>query len=114
MNNKKKSSADSSSPGAARGKNAGPATQRPSRPQPLDKDADVSAEERTLLERSTRNPPDADERAIHEASLEETDEDGTPLEEKGLDEDLSGDDLDVPGSEDDDADEEIGEEDEEN
>jgi hypothetical protein len=77
-------------------------------------DADVTPGERDLLARSERNPPDEDERAIHEASLDETDEDGTPLEEKGLDQDLSGEDLDIPGADEDDADEAIGEEDEEN
>ena len=43
--------------------------------------------------------------------LDQRDEDGELLNEKT---DLSGKDLDVPGSEEDDANEEIGEEDEEN
>jgi hypothetical protein len=82
------------------------------RPRPNtsgDKEADVSLEERALLARSANNPPDEDERAIHEASLDATDEDGTPLEEKGLDQDHSGSDLDIPGAE-----EGIGDEDEDN
>lgn len=41
-------------------------------------------------------------------------EDGTAMNEKGFEDDLSGSDLDVPGAELDDHNEEIGEEDEEN
>jgi hypothetical protein len=41
-------------------------------------------------------------------------EDGTAMNEKGFEDDLSGSDLDVPGAELDDRNEEIGEEDEEN
>lgn len=41
-------------------------------------------------------------------------EDGTAMNEKGFEDDLSGSDLDVPGAELDDSNEEIGEEDEEN
>jgi hypothetical protein len=80
----------------------------------LDKDADVTPQERADLRKMSEEMPDSDDQVLHEASLDETDQEGTPLEEKGLDQDLSGDDLDVPGSADDDADEEIGEEDEEN
>jgi hypothetical protein len=77
-------------------------------------DGDVSPEERRLLAETARTTPGSDDEAIHRASLDETDEDGTPLEEKGLDQDLAGNDLDVPGADDDDDDEKIGEEDEEN
>lgn len=77
-------------------------------------DGDVSPEERKLLAQTANTGPYSDDEALHRASLDETDEDGTPLEEKGLDQDLAGDDLDVPGSDLDDADEKIGEEDEEN
>jgi hypothetical protein len=41
-------------------------------------------------------------------------EEGTAMNEKGFEDDLSGSDLDVPGAELDDRNEEIGEEDEEN
>jgi hypothetical protein len=82
---------------------------RPGRKNQLDNEGDVSAEERALLARSANNPPDEDERAVHEASLDESDEDGTPLEEKGLDQDPTGSDLDIPGAE-----EGIGDEDEDN
>ncbi len=70
----------------------------------LDRDAIVSPEERAQLARMANEMPDGDDQVLHRASLDETDEDGTPLEEKGLDQDLSGEDLDVPGAEDDDAD----------
>src|SRR5450631_27255 len=79
-----------------------------------DKDGDVSPEERRLLARTAKEGPDSEDEALHRASLDETDEDGDPLEEKGLDQDLAGDDLDIPGAEEDDDDEAIGEEDEEN
>lgn len=51
---------------------------------------------------------------LSEAALDDTDEDGDPLNEEGFGEEVSGDDLDVPGADQDDSDEEIGEEDEEN
>ena len=51
---------------------------------------------------------------LNEAALDNTDEDGDPLNEEGFGEDVSGDGLDVPGADEDDDDEEIGEEDEEN
>lgn len=75
-------------------------------------DANVSAEEITLLEDAGIEDPD--DIQLRRGRLDSTDEDGDPLNEEGFGEDVSGDDLDVPGSEEDDADEEIGEEDEEN
>src|SRR5450432_3885982 len=81
---------------------------------PADRDTDVSPEERRLLAETARTGPDSEDEALHRASLDEADEDGTQLEEKGLDQDLAGDDLDIPGSGDDDNNEAIGEEDEEN
>jgi hypothetical protein len=68
----------------------------------LDKEAVVSADERAQLARMADEMPDGEDQVLHRASLDETDEDGTPLEEKGLDQDLSGGDLDVPGAGDDD------------
>ncbi|MCP9749375.1 hypothetical protein [Ferruginibacter sp. HRS2-29] len=76
-----------------------------------DDDSDISDEERALLDASFE---DDEERSLHEAELDDTDEDGTLLNEKTSANSKSGDDLDVPGSGDDDADEDIGEEDEEN
>jgi hypothetical protein len=83
-------------------------------PSSGEKDGDVTPQERSLLAKTAKEGPYSDDEALHTASLDETDEDGDPLEEKGLDQDLTGNDLDVPGAEDDDEDEKIGEEDEEN
>jgi hypothetical protein len=75
-----------------------------------DADADVSEEEKKALER-TENLDSQDNENLYRAELDDTDLDGEKLNEN---EDFSGADLDVPGEEDDDANEEIGEEDEEN
>jgi hypothetical protein len=74
-------------------------------------DTNVSREEKDLLQRSSESMAGSDDENARRAVLDNTDEDGTPLNEAA---DLSGSDLDVPGSEEDDANEEIGEEDEEN
>jgi hypothetical protein len=76
-------------------------------------DADVSRDERTALENIDFVPTrDADNLA--KASMDNTDFEGERLNEKSFGEDRSGSDLDVPGSELDDSNEAIGEEDEEN
>ena len=77
----------------------------------LDEGTEVSSDEKDLLQRSSESMAGSDDENARRAVLDNTDEDGTPLNEAA---DLSGRDLDVPGSEDDDANEEIGEEDEEN
>lgn len=80
---------------------------------PVTSDEDnVSAEERELLDRSENFMPVPDEDSLQNARLDDTDADGDPLNEDNLD--ASGKDLDVPGSESDDSNEDIGEEDEEN
>jgi hypothetical protein len=76
-----------------------------------EKDSNVTNEEKDLLEESMISMSTADDVNLKHASLDSTDDDGEALNE---DDGLSGEDLDVPGSEDDDANEEIGEEDEEN
>jgi len=76
-----------------------------------DKATNVTNVEKDLLQRSSESMATADDEQLNIASLDDTDDDGTPLNEKA---DLSGKDLDVPGSEQDDANEKIGEEDEEN
>lgn len=73
--------------------------------------SNVSEQERALLQQSSESTPSEEADDIANASVDNADEDGTPLNEKT---DRSGNDLDVPGSEEDDANEEIGEEDEEN
>jgi len=95
---------------------------------PLDRDEDsdlrmgrssnVSAEERADLASASRDDGGEDEETLRTGLLDSTDDDGTPLNEKsfgeGRNDDLSADDLDVPGADDDDRDEMPGEEDEEN
>ena len=76
-----------------------------------DKETNVSNTERDLLQRSTESMATHEDEQLKYAEVDNTDDDGVPLNEKTG---LSGKDLDVPGSEDDDTDEEIGEEDEEN
>ena len=77
-------------------------------------DSDVSASEKADLEETANDMPTEDDSNLHEAALDDTDEDGEPLNEGSSKNKLSGSDLDVPGAEDDDENEEIGEEDEEN
>ena len=76
-----------------------------------DKGLNVTDTERDLLQRSSESMATLDDEQLHAAGLDNTDDDGEKLNEST---DISGNDLDVPGSEDDDPDEEIGEEDEEN
>jgi hypothetical protein len=77
----------------------------------IDKDLNVTNTERDLLQRSSESMSTLDDEQLHAAALDSTDDEGEKLNESS---DMSGKDLDVPGSEDDNANEEIGEEDEEN
>lgn len=72
---------------------------------------DISKEERALLDAAGE---DDEERSLHLAELDDHDDDGELLNEVSSATDKSGRDLDVPGSNDDDDMEDIGEEDEEN
>jgi len=74
----------------------------------------VSETERRLLDDSANDMPTQDEQSLRRASLDSTDNEGEPLNERSSFNAVSGSDLDVPGSEEDDANEDIGEEDEEN
>jgi hypothetical protein len=76
-----------------------------------DKNSNVTGTERDLLQRSTESMSTLDDDQLTAATVDDTDEDGEKLNESSG---RSGNDLDVPGSEDDNANEEIGEEDEEN
>jgi hypothetical protein len=76
-----------------------------------DKDANVSNTERELLQRSSESMASKEDEQWRESQLDKADDEGAALNEKV---NISGSDLDVPGSEDDDANEKIGEEDEEN
>jgi len=73
----------------------------------------VSSEEKRDLFRAANDMPGDDEN-LRRAALDNTDEDGTPLNEGSFKKDISPDDLDVPGASLDDEEERIGEEDEEN
>jgi hypothetical protein len=77
----------------------------------LDEETNVSKTERELLERSANQTPGSDDENQQRATLDNVDDDGEVLNEGN---DLSGRDLDVPGSEADDDIEDVGEEDEEN
>jgi hypothetical protein len=77
---------------------------------PEENDANISTEELKLLN-SAGSEKEQDDINEEESQLDDSDEDGDLLNEGT---DYSGDDLDIPGAELDDADELIGEEDEEN
>jgi len=77
----------------------------------MDNESQVSKEEEQLLEKSASGQAGPDEQQLEGARLDTTDNEGDPLNEE---DDVSGKDLDVPGAEEDDAEEELGEEDEEN
>ena len=84
-------------------------------PKPTDDmNADISAEERALLDQSIDNGLSADDKNVMRAKLDNKDNDGELLDGASNFADFSGDELDVPGAELDDEDEMIGEEDEEN
>ena len=76
--------------------------------------SDVSRLERKLLDDSANDMPTRDEQSLRRAGLDSTDNEGEPLNEGTSSNAVSGSDLDVPGAESDDANEDIGEEDEEN
>ncbi len=76
-----------------------------------DDEFNVSKEEAQLLEKSADSQAGPEDQAWEQSTLDNTDEDGEPL---NVETEYSGKDLDVPGSEEDDDNEEIGEEDEEN
>lgn len=78
-----------------------------------DQQSDVTPEDIRVLSAADQNR-DLDDADLEAPLLDETDEDGEPLNEPGSAYGKSGTDLDIPGSELDDADEAIGEEDEEN
>lgn len=75
-------------------------------------EADVTAEDLQVL--NSMEEPTDNERANRGAGLDDRDNDGELLNERTGDAASTGEDLDVPGSEADDANELIGEEDEEN
>lgn len=78
-----------------------------------DKASDVTKEDIAMLSAADQNR-DMDDRDEEEPILDMTDNEGDPLNERAGRYGKAGADLDVPGSEQDDANEDIGEEDEEN
>ena len=81
-------------------------------PGKTEMDADLSPEERSMLDESIENTMLPNDDYLQRPSLDETDEDGEKLNVASFDE--TGEDLDIPGAELDDDDELLGEEDEEN
>ena len=80
----------------------------------IEESSDVSDSEKKLLDQSANDMPTADERRLRRAELDSTDNDGDLLNEQASGNAISGSDLDVPGTDADNEDEGIGEEDEEN
>lgn len=80
----------------------------------LDRRSNVSKDERAMLAGIDRRRDESEDEPLRTGLLDSTDEDGTPLNEKSFgserNDDLSADDLDVPGV----GHDEPGEEDEEN
>jgi len=76
-------------------------------------DSNVSTTEKEDLAITAHDMPGDDEN-LREAALDNTDEDGTPLNEGSFKTNITGTDLDVPGADLDNDEESIGEEDEEN
>ena len=76
-------------------------------------DSNVSRTEKEDL-RKAANDMLGDDENLRKAALDNTDNDGTPLNEGSFKKNISATDLDIPGATLDDGDEAIGEEDEEN
>ena len=76
---------------------------------------DITPAERAMLDETLYNDSlSDDDNRLKNSQLDNTDNDGEPLNEESSADNVTGSDLDIPGAEDDDADEAIGEEDEEN
>lgn len=80
-----------------------------------DMDAMITPAEKAMLDETFSDDTlSRDNNNLRRSELDNTDDDGDLLNEQSSADDISGDDLDVPGADDDDAMEDIGEEDEEN
>ena len=88
--------------------NTKPVTSNPPDRDMENDENNITDEEKRLLDTAGEEEED---RTMHQAEVDDRDEDGEPLNESTG---FSGRDLDVPGSSDDDDMEDIGEEDEEN
>jgi hypothetical protein len=80
----------------------------------MGEESDIPKRDKEMLETAEDYMPTRDEDNLRRAALDQTDEEGDPLNEEGFGKDKTGEDLDVPGAALDDRDENIGEEDEEN
>jgi len=76
--------------------------------------SDVTNTEKRLLKKSAGHLPTEESEDFNKMALDDRDNDGELLNEKNIRQDRSGEDLDIPGAELDDEDENIGDEDEEN
>ncbi len=113
--NPKRPLSEAGKPGMPPGETLGETDTKKGDPLVTSDASNVSNEERALLDESERGMDGSDdEMAPARAHLDETDLDGDPLNESSGRENFLGDDLVVPGSELDDANENIGSEDEEN
>ena len=79
-----------------------------------DNNSMVTNIEKKLLDDSANDTSTKDEQQLRRAELDDTDNEGEPLNEKTSGNAISGSDLDTSGIDEDDMNEEIGEEDEEN
>lgn len=79
-----------------------------------DENSNVSNTEKKLLDTSANDMPTTDDLQLRRAELDDTDNEGDLLNEKTSANAISGSDLDTSGTDEDDMDEDIGEEDEEN
>jgi len=75
----------------------------------------ITPAEKAMLDETLYNDAlSDDDNRLKRSQLDNTDNDGESLNEQSSADDASGEDLDIPGAEDDDPNEIIGEEDEEN
>jgi len=79
-----------------------------------DQSSNVSTLEKEMLDLSANDMPTKDDQQLRRATLDDKDSDGDLLNEQASASAISGSDLDVPGADDDNRDENTGEEDEEN
>ena len=63
----------------------------------IDQENDISKGERRRLDDTENNSGENDDKSLTNASMDNADEDGEPLNEKGFGDNYSGGDLDVPG-----------------
>jgi hypothetical protein len=77
-------------------------------------EADITANDREMLQRGDDYMPTRDEDRLNQASMDNTDFEGEPLNEAAFGTERTGGDLDTSGIDEDDAMENIGGEDEEN